>query len=157
MLGAGIMGASLALYLARRGGEITLFDREDAPMSCASRWNEGKIHLGYLYGADPTLKTARRLVPGGLAFGRLVSELIETDVAPHMTEGDDLYLVHPNSVVDTETLAGRFEAIDALVREHTDADRSAALFRSARLSAQALARVADSNEIRGGSECPSVR
>ena len=59
ILGAGIMGASLAILLARRGCAVTVFDREEAPVACASRWNEGKIHLGYLYGADPTL--AKRL------------------------------------------------------------------------------------------------
>ena len=154
VLGAGIMGASLALYLARRGRRVSIFERETAPMSCASRWNEGKIHLGYLYGADPTRETARRLVPGGLAFARLVSELLETDVGVHATQGDDLYLVHRDSVVDAETLAGRFEAIDALVREHTDAGRSAALVPSARLSAQALATVAHPDEIRAGFSVP---
>ena len=60
----------------------------------------GKITCGYLYGADPTLETARRLVPGGLAFGRLVSDLIDADIEPHSTQGNDLYLVHGNSVVD---------------------------------------------------------
>lgn len=54
VLGAGIMGCSVAIQLARRGFDVTVFDRETAPMAAASRWNEGKIHLGYIYGADPT-------------------------------------------------------------------------------------------------------
>ena len=75
ILGAGIMGASLALMLARRGLDVFLFDREDSPVGRASRWNEGKIHLGYLYAAAPTTSTAQAMIPGGLAFGRIVIRL----------------------------------------------------------------------------------
>ena len=46
VLGAGIMGTCLALMLARRGRRVVLFDKAAMPMSAASRWNEGKIHLG---------------------------------------------------------------------------------------------------------------
>jgi glycine/D-amino acid oxidase-like deaminating enzyme len=157
ILGAGIMGASLALNLARRGREVVLFDRADAPVTGASRWNEGKIHLGYLYGADPTLETARRVLAGGLAFGRLVSELIDADLSGHVTIGDDLYLVHRRSVVDAETLAAHFDAVDALVRAQPDArgyldDVSAA--RSTRLAPGRLAELADPDEIVAGFSVP---
>lgn len=123
VLGAGIMGSSLALYLARLGAEVTLIDREPSPMAGASRWNEGKIHLGYLYGADPTLATARHVLPGGLVFGRLVSDLIGLDVAGHATTSDDIYLVHQDSVVGLEQLGRHFEAVTSLVRSHPDAAR----------------------------------
>ena len=48
VLGAGIMGCATALWLARRGDRVTLIDAGDRPFAGASRWNEGKIHLGYL-------------------------------------------------------------------------------------------------------------
>ncbi len=54
VLGAGILGSSVALFLARRGALVTLFDARDRPFEGASRWNEGKIHLGYIYAADQT-------------------------------------------------------------------------------------------------------
>lgn len=59
ILGAGIMGSATALFLARRGHLVSLYDAADSPFSAASRWNEGKIHLGYIYSADPSLKSAR--------------------------------------------------------------------------------------------------
>ena len=70
------MGSATALFLSRRRVRVTLFDAADQPFAGASRWNEGKIHLGYLYTADPSLDTARRLLPGGLAFKSLTEELI---------------------------------------------------------------------------------
>ena len=57
VLGGGIMGSSVALHLARMGAHATVLEREAKPFMGASRWNEGKIHLGFLYAADPTLRT----------------------------------------------------------------------------------------------------
>jgi len=76
VLGAGIMGSSLALMLARRGSRVTLFEQLAQPFEAASRWNEGKIHLGFLYNADGSMQSAERMLPGGLAFKPLVEELI---------------------------------------------------------------------------------
>ena len=75
VLGAGIMGCCLALNLARSGVGVTLVDQHAAPMQGASRWNEGKIHLGYLYGADSTLGTVRHVLTGGLRFAERARHL----------------------------------------------------------------------------------
>ena len=121
VLGAGIMGSSLALFLARRGVDVLLIDRAEAPVAGSSRWNEGKIHLGYLYGADPSLDTARHILPGGLRFAPLLSELIGEDVSSHATSTDDTYLIHRRSVVDSDTVRARFDAVSELARTHPDA------------------------------------
>lgn len=123
VLGAGIMGAATAIHLARRGIDVTVYDREPAPMAAASRWNEGKIHLGYIYGADPSLATARHLLTGGLQFGDRLHELIDEDLAGHTTTEDDVYLVHERSVVGPDALRTRFEQVSGLIREHPDAGR----------------------------------
>src|SRR3954463_15863881 len=80
VLGAGIMGCCLALYLARTGRRVVLFDREPAPMQAASRWNEGKLHLGYLYANDPMLTTAHHVLPGSYAFVPCLEELLSCDI-----------------------------------------------------------------------------
>ena len=118
VLGAGIMGCSTALFLARRGVRVALIDRAPAPFTGASRWNEGKIHLGFLYAADPSLETARRILPGGLTFAPLVRSLIGCDPAPATTADDDIYLVHRDSVVSAAATADYFERVAGLVREH---------------------------------------
>ncbi|GAA1059437.1 NAD(P)/FAD-dependent oxidoreductase [Agromyces bracchium] len=123
VLGAGIMGSATAIELARRGLDVTLIEREPAPMSGTSRWNEGKIHLGFLYGADPTTATAEHILPGSLVFSDRARELIGTDLDGHVTREDDLYLLHRDSVVDADTMRRKFEAIGALVRRHPDSAR----------------------------------
>ncbi len=121
VLGAGIMGSSTALLLARRGVRVTLFDKSEVPCDGASRWNEGKIHLGYLYGGDPTLATARAVLPGGLRFKRLTEELIGCSLDGRVTPASDVYLVHRRSVVDADSAGRYFRAVNEMVRHHCDA------------------------------------
>jgi hypothetical protein len=121
ILGAGMMGASTALFLARGGAHVTLFDAASIPLAGASRWNEGKIHLGHLYAADPTLRTAERLLPGGLAFKRLTERLIGGPIDHAVSAADDLYLVHRASVVDAEAVGRYYDAVTALAAAHPDA------------------------------------
>ncbi len=146
ILGAGIMGAATALFLARRGVQVTLFDRAPAPMSGASRWNEGKIHLGYLYAGDRTLDTARLVIPGGLAFRPLVEDLLGQSIAPAIGEATDVYAIHRASVVTPEAAAAYYEAVTAAVdsagpgAEYLGGTMSG---RPHRLSAAALGRTYD--------------
>jgi glycine/D-amino acid oxidase-like deaminating enzyme len=123
VLGAGIMGGSAALHLARLGVPVTVFDHENAPFRGASRWNEGKIHLGFLYSADPTLDTARALLPGGLDFKDQVEALTAIALGPVTTPADDLYLVHRDSVTPPDAAARYFAAVAELVRSHPKAHR----------------------------------
>ena len=123
VLGGGIMGSAVAINLARRGFDVTVVDREAEPMAATSRWNEGKIHLGYLYGADPSLATARHMLPGGLLFAAHARELIGGDLAGHTTTEDDIYLVHRRSVVEPDDLRAQFAAVSELIRQHPDAEQ----------------------------------
>lgn len=70
ILGAGIQGCCIALELARRGVQVDLIDREDRPLTQASFWNEGKIHLGFIYAADPSRRTAPTMMAGALCFSQ---------------------------------------------------------------------------------------
>jgi glycine/D-amino acid oxidase-like deaminating enzyme len=118
VLGAGIMGCSVALYLARRGVPVTLMDQAGTPMSGASRWNEGKIHLGYMYSADPSLDTAQRMIEGGLWFRPLIEELLACDLSPAISHDDDVYLCHRDSVVAPGAMAGYLHRVSERLREH---------------------------------------
>ena len=70
------------------------------------------------------------LYPGGLNFGPLISELIETDIAPHVTEQDDFYLVHRDSVVGPEAARATFDDISALLREQSDSPATSLMFQA---------------------------
>lgn len=157
ILGAGIMGSSIALFLARRNVSVTLFDAEAKPMSCASRWNEGKIHLGFMYNADPSLATARRMITGGLRFKPVLEDLLGSSIAEMATPADDLYLCHRESVVDADGMVAYFDQVSGLLRSHPDARRyfvDLADCRTRRLDARELSQITDSPEIVAGFRVP---
>lgn len=157
VLGAGIMGCSLALYLARRGAQVTLFDAAPQPFAAASRWNEGKIHLGHIYSADPSLRTADHVLPGGLLFRPLVEDLLATSLDPVISHGDDVYLCHRKSVVSPDAMAAYMQQVTERVRAHPDARHYLADVsqgRSQRLNAAELAALTRSPDILAGFSVP---
>jgi glycine/D-amino acid oxidase-like deaminating enzyme len=157
VLGAGLLGCATALWLARRGVQVWLYDEADAPLTGAGRWNEGKIHLGCLYAADPSLATTRRLLPDGLAFRRLIETLLGEPVAPAMTQGDDIYLAHRESVVDADAMGAYLAAVMDLARGHPAAADYLVDLRDARvqrLSAAEFDASFDAATLRAGFRVP---
>ena len=157
VLGGGIMGASAALHLARAGASVSLFEREAAPFEGASRWNEGKIHLGFLYAGDPSLETARSVLDGGLDFAGQVDRLTGASVRGRMTEADDVYLIHRDSVASAKAIEDYFGRLADLVRSHPSAGSylcDASACRVERLGRQELAAMTDPEAIVAGFRVP---
>lgn len=151
------MGSAVGLALASRGVRVTLFDAADRPFQAASRWNEGKIHLGYLYSANPSLETARHLLNGGLEFKRLTEQFIGRSLEPAIAAQDDTYLVHRESVTTAASMDCYVARVDALIAEHPQAKDYLIDLRGApsrRLSAADLAREYDTKEIAAGFRVP---
>ncbi len=121
ILGAGIMGTTLAIYLARGGFRVFLFDEASVPMAGASRWNEGKIHLGYIYARDDSLGTAKRIIPGGLMFAPLIEEMIETSIRDWVSDHDDTFLIHKESIVDADMAEAYYRSVGQLIGSHPQA------------------------------------
>ena len=152
-----MLGCSLALFLARRGLESVIFEEMEDVLGGASRWNEGKIHLGYMYSADASLDTARRVLTGGLDFTPLIESLIEAPLSDLLTSSDDVFLCHAASVVPPALMAERFDAISALVNAHPDAARYAARFgpiSARRLTAAELGSFTHSPAVAAGFSVP---
>jgi glycine/D-amino acid oxidase-like deaminating enzyme len=149
VLGAGIMGSCIALLLAEAGFEAVLFDAAAEPLAGASRWNEGKIHLGFLYAGDPTRATAARLIPGGLAFAPILERLLGRSLREAGEQPEDVYLVHRGSVASADAMAAHHEAVSALL-----AEAGAPGLRCRRLSPAELAALSGSEEVAAGFAVP---
>ena len=144
-----MMGCSLALLLARKKIRVTLFEGASEPMSKTARWNEGKIHLGYLYAADRSLDTARELIPGGVAFRPIVEDLIDGSIESHMTRDDDIYLTHTRSVVDAGSMLQYFNSVSDLV-----AVESGAGIQPIQLSGAELSKITANPDVVAGFRIP---
>ncbi|MFG1432325.1 FAD-dependent oxidoreductase [Xanthobacter sp. V2C-8] len=111
IIGAGLQGACLALELAALGQAVTLIDAAPEPMSEASRWNEGKLHLGFVYANDPSRRSSDAMVQASLEFLPNLERLLGRDlshvVAPHRF----VYGVPNDSLVTVAQVGEHFEGI----------------------------------------------
>jgi len=102
VLGAGLMGVCTAIELAGRGVDVDLYDRADVCISGASLNGEGKVHLGYLYAADPSLRTAKRMVDGALSFSPLMRRWLGGAFDRVPASRPFYYPVHRDSLVPAD-------------------------------------------------------
>jgi glycine/D-amino acid oxidase-like deaminating enzyme len=117
VLGAGLQGACVALELAARGQQVDLFDKNARPMTQASLMNEGKLHLGYYYANDPTLKTARLVIRGALSFAPLLRRWLDGDIDLVPKSRPYIFAVHRHSLLGVEQVQAHFEACRQIAAE----------------------------------------
>ena len=117
VLGAGLQGACVAMELASAGISVDLYDKNDRCVTQASAQNEGKIHLGYVYANDRSLRTARTMIAGALAFAPLMRRWVggAIDAVPVSTPFD--YVVHADSLLSAADVEHHFQRSHALAVE----------------------------------------
>lgn len=141
ILGGGLMGCCTALALADRGARVVIFERRATPMQEASRNTEAKLHLGFVYAADPSLRTARMMQRGAVAFRSLVGRWLGGAALDALLARPFVYAVHRDSQIPVEGIAAHL----AKVRDLWTGPAEEAAFR--RLSPGELAAVYDPAEI----------
>lgn len=119
VLGAGLAGCSVALRLAQLEHQVTLVDKSARPVSGASRHNEGKLHLGYIYAADPMHKTYQTVMAGSLSFLDTIERLtrVSQDAIPR--SHGFVYVVHADSLLSADDVRRHFAQVDELLADRT--------------------------------------
>lgn len=117
VLGGGLQGCCIALALAERGVRVTLFDKNETPLSRAAVANEGKIHLGYMYGGDPTLATAKTMMTGALAFAPFLERYLGQRADSFAVSVPATYIVHRDSQRGADDVCAYLRSVHALVNE----------------------------------------
>jgi hypothetical protein len=105
------------LALAERGIDVVLFERNSAILSRTAIANEGKIHLGWMYAADPSLATAKTMMTGALEFGPFFERYLGLATARFETSVPASYVVHRDSQHSSEEVRAYFAAVHELLRE----------------------------------------
>jgi len=119
IFGGGILGSCTALELADRGHRVALFERNAQPLSEASRHNEGKLHLGFVYAADPTFRTAERMIAGAARFADVLGRWMPgSALAAVATRAFD-YVVHRDTMVSSADIQAHFDRVGRRLDEMT--------------------------------------
>lgn len=128
IIGGGFAGAATALELvalgqtqrglAGPGAEIHIFERSAKVLDRASRHNEGKIHLGYIYGQDRSLRTADLMAHGAVVFQDALHRWLGAEAARLPVSPGFLYAVHRDSLISPEDFEAHLHACNALLRKH---------------------------------------
>jgi glycine/D-amino acid oxidase-like deaminating enzyme len=123
VLGGGLQGCCVALALADRGVQTTIFDRNDLLLSRAAVANEGKIHLGYMYANDPGCATARMMMQGALAFAPFFDRHLGIEC--FSISRPAVYVVHRDSQRSPDQVARYLGTVHALIREASEGRQDA--------------------------------
>ena len=115
ILDGGIAGCCIALQLAKLGYPVTLYEKHAMLMTEASLNNEGKLHLGYVYAADPTGKTYLKMIQDSQQFLHDISELTGLSKDWFHCSQPFIYGVANDSLLDVEVINSHFKQVDAAI------------------------------------------
>lgn len=116
VLGAGGLGACIALELVQRGFKVDLFEEHSQPLRRASYANEGKVHVGFIYAMDRSFHTAHQMLVGAVHFMEYLQRWIE--VKPEeMISTPFYYLVHKGSLLNAQELNSHYQRCSTAFHE----------------------------------------
>ena len=116
VLGGGLQGACIGLELARRGVTVDLYERNLTCFAEASTHNEGKIHLGFVYAGDKTLKTALLAATGALCFQPLLRRWVGNVIDSVPISSPFHYVVHRDGLIDPTAFAAHVDRVTEFIR-----------------------------------------
>lgn len=120
IIGAGLQGLSIALALAHHKIPCTILEKNTQAMRAASYGNEGKIHLGFVYAMDETLKTGHKMLLGALSFSHFLEKWAGPFNWNRFKTSPFLYVVMQDSLVNAEYLKTYYKKLSQEVNTTLD-------------------------------------
>lgn len=120
VLGGGLSGCLTALALTRAGLQVDLYEQAGRLIDRASLYNEGKLHLGYVYALDQSGQTYRRMIEGSLSFLPILKDLCDDREIPVRTSSPFIYGVMGDSQISPEAFLAHAHQVDTLIEASLD-------------------------------------
>lgn len=147
VIGAGLTGVLVALNLAERGCDVTLFERSDELIGGASYGNEGKIHLGYVYAMDRSLPTAQAMLRGAEAFRCEVGRWTGMALFERHISKPFIYAAPLDSMKDPESIQAYFDDVSDLTKSYSVVPGGKRPLRTSRLAQAELSNLFDASKV----------
>ena len=115
ILGAGIQGCCVALLFKKLGYDVSLIDQMNDIMEMASKNQEGKIHLGFVYSNDQTFQTGEKMMLSALNFSCVLEYLLDEKIDwKKLKSNKFMYLIPHDSLVPIEKIIEYFDQLQNL-------------------------------------------
>jgi len=119
VLGGGIQGCCIALMLRKHGYEVDIIDKSKDIINRASLNQEGKIHLGLIYGLDTSLKTGKKILLDALYFAPYLEYLLGEKVNWEKLKSSNFnYLVAKDSLLSPDEVNAHFQKLQTVYRDY---------------------------------------
>ncbi len=117
IIGGGLMGTCLAMELSHRGIKSDIIEAGPDLIEASSRYNEGKIHLGFVYVNDPTLATARLQMQGAGRFLPLLRHWLGDVVDKIPVSSRFQYVIHEKTMVRAAEVRDAYKRMGEEMRD----------------------------------------
>ena len=122
VLGGGISGSVTACLLHDAGVKVALVDQAPELMDRASRWNEGKIHLGYTYTGTDSFASAALMIEGAGTFHQVVEQVCGSPIEAGWMSQPVIYLVDTESLLPVDLLWSRARIVADMLSDKAEQD-----------------------------------
>jgi len=121
VLGGGIQGCCIALMLRKHGYDVKIVDKSNDIINRSSLNQEGKIHLGFIYGLDASLKTGKKLLLDALYFAPYLEYLLGKKVNWEKLKSSNFnYLVAKDSMLSPDEVDAYFQTLQTIYRQYLE-------------------------------------
>jgi hypothetical protein len=125
IMGAGIQGCCIALLLSKYYKNITIIEQEENIMSKSSAAQEGRVHLGFLYANDKSMKTGYKMLNDALNFSNYIEYLLDEKLDWNTIKSKKyLYLNEINSLLSEKEVDEYFEKLETKYHELISTNKS---------------------------------
>lgn len=117
IIGGGLTGCCVAASLSDIAKRITLFESGPQLLGEASSYNEGRIHLGYTYGMDKSLNTARLMARAALSFENLLNRWFGEKISKIPRSSCFNYAVHKKGLLSGTEYGAFAKKVSEIIKQ----------------------------------------
>ena len=121
VLGGGIQGCCIALMLRKHGYDVKIVDKSKDIFNRASLNQEGKVHMGFIYGLDTSMKTSKKLLLDALYFAPYLEYLLGKKVNWEKLKSSNFnYLVAKDSMLSPDEVDTYFQTLQTIYNQYLE-------------------------------------